>query len=267
MIARLITALAAASGLACAPAHAGARADATLTDLRVQLFSLGAGPSAPPGVTFESGGGSLARVTDTTYSGGGSRTASASSGAVFAPVDASDAAGAAADGSARISGNAFTDGADVATSARADGAGSGSEASAYLGDGDNDTTFTLSAHTLIVISMVADLSAFAGTPGDYAIGSAELEFLGVQGDNSQQSLANALAAAGGPMGASDSLHELLTVSFVNPYDHAIQGTFFGGIDATAAAAPPVPEPASATLMLAALGLCGAARMRRRSRPA
>ena len=95
---------------------------------------------------------------------------------------------------------------------------------------------SLSADTLMVITATATLSAATGTaPDDYAIASAEIEFLGTLGDNSQQSLANALAAAGGAFGTSHSLTETLTVTFANPNDFAIDGTFFGGLDATAVA--------------------------------
>jgi hypothetical protein len=266
MTGRFITALAAASALACISAHAGARSDATLTDVRVQLFALDPSRSDPPGVSFQTNGGSMARVFAVGSEGGNPATASAFGGSAFAPVDARDDAGATAGGRAAILGDAFKGGAEVATSANADSPGASSEASAYLGDGDNFTSFTLSAHTLIVISMVADLSAQAGpAPGDYAIGSAELEFIGARGDSSQESLANALVAAGGLLGAGDTLHETLTVSFANPYDFAIDGTFFGGIDATASAAAPVPEPASIGLLLAALAMMGATRGRSRPR--
>ena len=259
---RLATAIVAASTLACIPAHAGVLATATLNDLRVQLFALDPSPADAPSVSFEVTGGSLARVVAAASGNDPPVMASMSGGAAFAAVDASDSAGTGAGGSARIDGDAFNGGAEVATSAHADAPGSQSEASAYLGDGDSYATFTLSPHTALVISMEADLSAAAGSaPDDYAIGSAELEFIGARGDSSQESLANALVAAGGLFGAANTLRENLTVSFVNPYDFAIDGTFFGGIDATAAAA--VPEPAGAGLLLAALAAMGAMRLRRR----
>ncbi len=262
---RAAAAIAAASLLTCMTAHAGVLAEATLTDLQIGLFALDPSRAGAASVSFEVTGGSLARVFAAGAGNAPPVTASMSGGAAFAAVDAADADGTNAGGSARIDGDAFKGGADVTTSAYSNMPGCQSEASAYLGDGDGTATFTLSPHSVLVISVMADLSATGNTAlSDYAIASAELEFIGSQGDNSQESLANGLVAAGGTFGAANALHEHLVVSFVNPYDYAINGTFFGGVDTTTAAA--VPEPGEAALLLAAFGMfaaMGAMRSRRR----
>ena len=261
---RVAAAIAAASLLTCMAAHAAVLAKATLTNLQVGLFALDPSRGEAASVSFEVTGGSLARVFATGAGNAPPVTTSMSGGAAFAAVDATDSDGTDAGGSARIDGDAFKAGADVTTSAYSNMPGCQSEASAYLGDGDGTATFTLSPHTVLVISVVADLSATGNSAlSDYAIASAELEFIGSQGDNSQESLANALVAAGGFFGSANSLHENLAVSFVNPYDYAIDGTFFGGVDATTSAA--VPEPGEAGLLLAALGMMGAMRLRARAR--
>jgi hypothetical protein len=258
----LLATLATALALASTAANADGSATGALTGLRVQLFNLAASRTSTPAVTFQDGSGSSAQVEASSPATNASGADSQSSGVVFGAVDAGSSLGHQAGGAADITGNAWTGNEGVSATAFAETAASQSEATAYLGDGDNYTPFTLSADTLMVISMTASLSASTGTaPDDYAIASAEIEFLGTLGDNSQQSLANALAAAGGAFGTSHSLTETLTVTFANPNDFAIDGTFFGGLDATAVAGTSqVPEPAGGTMLWSALALFAACRM-------
>lgn len=263
----IAAAVAAALALGGGLAHATATASATLSDLHVQLFSLDASRSGAPSVTFEAGAGSLARVATTSPMTNGQRYASQSSGSPFGATSADAALGPQAGGEAIVTGDPFKQGANLSASAFAATDESSSEATAYVGDGADLTSFTLSAHTLLTISMMADLSVDAAAD-DYAIGSVQFQLLGAFGDNSQESMANALVAAGSGFGSARTLHELLTVSFFNPYDFAIDGRFFGGADVTTvAAAAPVPEPASVAMLLAALLMLRAfgARLARRRR--
>ncbi|HEX7639272.1 MAG TPA: PEP-CTERM sorting domain-containing protein, partial [Burkholderiaceae bacterium] len=169
------------------------------------------------------------------------------------------------DSQASIVGDAFDPGPGglVQTSAIALGAGAQCEGTALLGDSDLPVSFTLAPDSVLVISLVADLAASAGAdPADYAVSSVQLQLSGIDGDSNQNSSANAMVVAGGGFGNDDTLHELLTVSFVNAGDTTLTGTFFGGVDSTAIETSAVPEPASAAMLVAGLAALGLARRRR-----
>ncbi len=252
----------AALALSCAGAQAGVHASAQLSDLHIQLYAHG---SAAPSVTFTAIDGSLARATTFSAAQGLSTETDRSGGVAFAAVGCGSPDNAALGSFAQVAGDPFGGGASVLASAFARVGQAQAEGSASLADGNNLATFTLSPDTLMVISGMADLEAVADGASlqDYAIGSIDLELSGSNGDSAQSSAAHSLAIAGGVAGASNSRHMLLAISFANPFDFAIDGTFFGGVDATAVSS--VPEPATGTLVAAGLALLAAATFAARRR--
>lgn len=252
--------------LSCANTFAGAHASARLSDLRIELHAFGA---AAPSVTFTSHDGSLVRATTYSTASGVSSEVALSGGIAFGPALCASPGSSAVGSFAQILGDPFGDGASVFASAFAHAGATQAEGAASLGDGNNYATFTLSPDTLMVITGMVDLDVAAGTgsPDDYAIGSVDLELSGSHGDSAQASAAHSVALAGGLAGASDSRHMLLSIAFTNAFDVAIDGTFFGGVDATAVSGVPEPAPgglATAGLALVAIALRGA---RRRAPPA
>jgi hypothetical protein len=247
-------------------AHANATADARLSDLRIQLFPIGTGD---PAVLFTSADGSLVHVLANSAMSGLAVDDSVAGIAPLSPVGLDCPSNPNVACHARIAGDPWAGrgAVDVAASA-GDAVSAQVEATAYLAGGTNYATFELSADTVMVITAVADLYAQASGNGlDYASSSAYLNLTGSLGDDSQSSSANALALAGGPFGDQDVRRSFLSVSFVNAFGRAIEGSLFGGIDATAVSS--VAEPASAWLLLAgllALASWKAASRRRRVAP-
>jgi len=258
----LVAAAGVALSLSCIDATAGAHASARLSDLRIQLVAYG---SAAPSVTFTVMDGSRAHTTTWSAAQGVATDDQRSGGVAFAAVDCASPDSAALGSFARIVGDPFAGGADALAAAFARGGAAQAEGNASLGDGNSYATFTLSPDTLMVISGVADLEAAAdGTSlQDFAVASIDLELSGSHGDNAQASAAHSLALAGGLAGASDTRHARLAISFANPFDVAIDGRFFGGLDATAVST--VPEPAAAWLELTGLAAVLAGLGRRAAR--
>ena len=253
-----------ALALSCTDAAAAAHASARLSDLRIQLYSIG---STSPSVTFTVGDGSTASTTTASTTPGLSSEGHSGGGAAFAAVQCASPDSAALGSFAQIVGDAFNGGATMLASAFAVANQSQAEGSASLADGNSYAKFMLSADTVMVITAVADLesAADAGRSGDFALGSIDLELAGSEGDSSQSSAAHSLALSGGLAGASESRHMLLSISFTNAFDHAISGLFFAGVDATAVSS--VPEPASGALALAGVAFVLAGRRRARARQA
>jgi hypothetical protein len=249
--------------LSSAGALAGAHASASLSDLRVQLYAYG---SAAPSVTFTVMDGSLARATTYSAAQGGPTEADSIGGTAFAAVGCGSPDSAALGSFAQIAGDPFGGGASVLASAFARFGQAQAEGSASLADGNNFATFTLSPDTLMVISGMADIEAAADRTSldEYAIGSIDLELSGAQGDSAQSSAAHSVALAGGFAGTFDTRHMLLAITFSNPFDFAIDGSFFGGVDATAVST--VAEPASGGLALMGLAATLLALGRRGARP-
>jgi hypothetical protein len=247
--------------LSCGQALAGAHASARLSDLRIQLYAYG---TAAPSVTFTVTDGSLARATTYSATQGVSTEVDQFGGIAFAAVGCGSPDSAAMGSFAQIVGDPFAGGASALASAFARSGQAQAEGSASLADGNNYASFTLSPDTLMVISGVADLEAAAdgASLDDFAVGSIDMELSGSHGDSAQTSAAHSLVVAGGLSGAFDTRHALLAITFSNPFDVAIAGAFFGGVDATAVSS--VPEPAGAWRGLAGLATVLVALGRRRS---
>ncbi len=228
-------------------AHADATADARLSDLRIQLFAIGTGASS---VVFTSADGSLVQTQAFSTMPGLAVDGSVAGIAALAPVKLDCPSNSNVACHAQIAGDPWAGlgAADVSASA-GDAFSAQVEATAFLAGGTNYATFELSADTVMVITAVSDLYAQTSGDGlDHASSTAYLNLSGSEGDDSQSSVANALVLAGGPFGDLDVRHSFLTVSFVNAFSHAVEGSLFGGVDATAVSS--VAEPASAWLLLA-----------------
>jgi len=265
MNARIVAAAAALIlALTCNAAAAGAHASARLSDLHIQLYSIG---NTDPSVTFTVLNGSTANAVTFSSSPGLSSESHAGGGAAFAAVETSSPSSAAIGSFAQIAGDVFGSGASMLATAFSLAGASSAEGSAALLDGNSYASFTLSAGTVMVVTGMADIEvqADAGRPADYAVGSIDLELSGSQDDSAQTSAAHSLAVAGDGAAANGTRHVLLSIAFTNSLDFAINGAFFAGVDATAVST--VPEPASAALLLAGLALVSGARRRARSRQA
>jgi hypothetical protein len=261
MNARIVAAAAALIlALTCNAAAAGAHASARLSDLHIQLYSIG---NTDPSVTFTVLNGSTANAVTFSSSPGLSSESHAGGGAAFAAVETSSPSSAAIGSFAQIAGDVFGSGGSMLATAFSLAGASSAEGSAALLDGNSYASFTLSAGTVMVVTGMADIEvqADAGRPADYAVGSIDLE----QDDSAQTSAAHSLAVAGDGAAANGTRHVLLSIAFTNSLDFAINGAFFAGVDATAVST--VPEPASAALLLAGLALVSGARRRARSRQA
>ncbi len=267
---RLAAAVALMLALGTSQAFANGTASGTLTNLSFTLIDLDPTDGIAPTITFTDTSGShltsWATTTDPVITTSNSQLGAGVAGA----ATSSSAAGAFANGSATLAGDPFEGSGSAQTHASAAAAGASEGfAVAFFGNYAQYNAFTLSAHTELVISVDALLTADApdATTSDGAHASARLTLASVVGDAPQYSEQFLHADAGGfffPTSDVESGH--LEVSFSDTSDTAMDGQFYGFVqslaDSQTPAAAAVPEPTSTALLLAGLGAFAALRRRR-----
>lgn len=131
--------------------------------------------------------------------------------------------------------------------------------------------FTLSPFTQLVLSAKASVSATTtigqtSLPADWeyatALASLAISGAGSDGNGSQQASDNLLVhvywdwGADGPVGDSESASKTMELSFLNLTSGALQGFMRADVSVSGNAISAVPEPGSAAMLLAGLGVCG-----------
>jgi len=270
---RLALVIAAASVFAPA-AGATSASSISVTDFLVSVKSIA--PGSAPWVRFDGAGGSTSESGSSSGRPRPDQHHVADSGRAFGDAATSTSFDPFAGGSAVIDGNVFGSGAVARASAWAS-----SLVPVSFGEGSiglvNDVAaaaFTLAPGTLMTIT--ARVTATASTTGDSPSEFAESGLLMAIGDESglgpQRDYVDFNVYAPGFIGPyTDSESQVLTLVYANATDAAISGLFSGYIASYASSGDPppvsdVPEPAAASLMLAAL-LAAGARARRQARSA
>lgn len=264
----------AAAGAFAPSAGASTASAISVTDFVVTVKSIL--PGCAPSVTFDGAGGSTSESGSSSGSPWPDQHHAVGSGHAFGDAATSTTFDPFAGGSATIAGNVFRGGAVARASAYAS-----SLVPVSFGEGNiglvNDVAaaaFTLAPGTLMTIS--ARVTATASATGDSPDEFAESGLLMAIGDESgvgpQRDYVAFNVYAPGFIGPyTDSESRMLTLVYANDTDATISGLFSGYIASYASSGDPppvsdVPEPAAASLMLAALLAAGlAARGRRHAR--
>ena len=247
-----------AAGAAMASASASVATGIVVSDFRVQVVALA--PNAVPGVSFSSTIGSTAESDSAFGLPSAAARQSFASGLPFGPAQACTPDNPFADAAATISGDVFGAGALVQTSAHASSQTPQSLGEATIGLVDDVSTasFTLAPWTVMTIS--ADVQAWASSTGATPTEEADSGVLMAIGDSQGTGLqfawVNDDAFAFGGLGAVDD-HEsfVVSLSYENASDAAISGLFSGYVASYASsdlAVSAVPEPGSAAMSLAGL---------------
>jgi hypothetical protein len=268
MTGKLLTAVAAVALAVGAPqAFANATASSTLTNLSFKLIDLDTTDGVTPTITFTDTSGSHLRSWATTTHPVVSANDSQLGNGVAGAATSSSTAGGFATGSVTLAGDPFEGSGSAHSHASAQAAGASEGfAVAFFGNSWQYNAFTLSAHTELLISVDALLTADApdAATSDGAHASLRLTLASVDGDAPQFSEQLLHADAGGffyPTSDIKSGH--LEVSFSDISDVSMNGQFYGFVQSLAdSQAPAVPEPASGALLLAGLGALSALRLRR-----
>ena len=259
-----------AAWMAMANAAASAATGIVVSDFRVQVAALA--PGAAPGVSFSSTVGSTAQSDSAFGLPSAAARESFASGLPFGAAQACTPDNPFAGAAATISGDAFGAGAVVQTSAHASSQEPQSFGQATIGLVDDVSTasFTLAPWTVMTIS--ADVQAWASSTGATAFEEADSGVLMAIGDSQgtgpQFAWVNDDAFAFGLLGAVDD-HESFVVSlrYANASDAAISGLFSGYVSSYASSdlpVSPVSEPGPVAMSLAGLlFLITMARARRR----
>lgn len=268
---RYLAPLAAALAVGAPAAVAASNAQASFAGLTFQLIDLNPGDGITPWISF-----AAAARTDVSTS-------------VFEPLASQSSAAAALGGFQAVATSSATALAQASASVGAGGSSMQAQGQAnalplaLLGLGSTsfmatanglsfNQSFTLSPFTLLVLSANANVSASTTVGYDpvqggweYANASATMNVSGVgsDGNGSQQSndglnaYANWTWGPNGPMGQSQSMSDTVTVSFLNFTGNGIGGTLSAQVMVNGnSSVSVVPEPGSAAMLLAGLGVCG-----------
>ncbi len=262
------------AGVVAPGARASTSSEISVTDFVVSVKSIAAG--CVPSVSFAGAGGSTSEAGSDSGTPRPSQHHASGSGRAFGASSASTAPDPFAGGSAVIAGDVFGGGATARTSAYAS-----SLVAASFGEGNlglvNDVgaaAFTLAPGTLMTIT--AKVTATASASGASADEFAESGLLMAIGDASglgpQRDYVDFNVYAPGFVGPyTDTETNWVRLVYENDTDAPISGLFSGYIASYASSEDPppassVPEPATASLMLAA-AFALASRLRRRARDA
>jgi hypothetical protein len=268
----IAAALAAGSVLQSTTVFADAIANASFSNITVQLVDLDPGDGIAPSVTFE--GPSVAQ-TITIFSPDSQFSNVHNTGATsFGPVSETSAASPWNGASGSFSGDVYAGTGLATASARATGllepfgaTASGLGEVEFGGSGSSGSFgFLLSPHTQLIVSGFADLEGEV-TPGGYGQGTLSMMQMSIDADPSTGPFHTAalLRASLDATSPSSSVTNAmaLSVSFSNDDATSASGDFFALLSASAAST--VPEPPTSVLLLMSLAATGFAARGRRSR--
>jgi hypothetical protein len=259
-----------AAWMAVSGARAAVATEIDVSDLRVALEALA--PGVTPAASFASPPGSTASSDGSSGRPATGEQRNAAGGRAFGPVATTAADAADAGGAATLAGDVFGAGAFVRTSAYASSRVAQASGSGTVGlvDGVSTAAFTLAPWTAMTIT--ARVDATASCSGESPFESADSGLLMAIGDSQgtgpQFAYVDFNAFAIGAFGKmDDSESTFVSLSYRNDTDAALFGVFSGYVASVASsdlAADPVPEPATAALLVAGwLAAIAAARCRRK----
>jgi len=258
--------------LSAVSASAAGGTSETISNLHITLVDLDPGDGIAPSINFDTYGHSTA-FSEVAVAGGLSDSKYFSGIGPFAPVMSNAWLGALFGASASITGDAFTTGATVHTSASSEDIAQMSIGESTIGFGNDvqDVGFTLSAHTALVISGDESFSATVEhrQASEQADGGMILEIMAATPGGPAGVILNPGVYMDQSMsGTSRSVDESFTATFSNTTASTIGGSLSGylGSYAISQGTPSqVPEPLSAAMLLTGV-MVVASRARRRGAP-
>jgi hypothetical protein len=263
-----LVAAAAALTLSSAGALADATATASFSDLHIELIDMNPDDGIAPSVTFGPDNSTVATQAWTSNPYALDLKDAHGDGA-FGAVATSSMPNRYVQGSASISGDVNAGTGSALASAFVDtttiGGASSSGQVALTGPLNMGSSFILSAGTVMTISATGDVTAAATNSFQSRDAFANSFLLLELWGEGQVSLGELYVHAGTDAQGFDSRHADIEVLFVNGSDVATSGFFEGTLSSQAEFATPIPEPASAILMLfglSTIGFVGVGRRRR-----
>lgn len=262
------------AALACAVlafstnAFGAASSSATLTNFRITLSDMDLNDGITPGITFGSGVLSYASAQVLQYAAPSASDNKGRFGAgPFAPASAS-ASLARAQATANVSGDGTWTGLASSAQGSAIGgpAGETSDYSAYGNAPNNYVSFTMTANTAVTFTAYATATASV-TVGSGERASAYAD-LAVYSDYpiDLDTMTQSAYFLGAPASSQTKTGDIF-VTLQNPGQTELVGYLLSGTGASGSSIAPIPEPTSLALMLAGVGVIGAAARRRIAREA